>query len=108
YREDGQARGRQFKVSRRSRSGMTRAASTRYLPSQVPVPSVCPDMRCEMYRVLTRLLVGGTLLIPAVASLLLTGAVVQPARSETPAAGTVTKRSIRGKCGMCHADIAEE
>lgn len=61
-----------------------------------------------MCRAFARLLVAGTLLLPAAASLLFSGTFAPPALSAAPGEGATTVRSIRGKCGMCHREIAEE
>ena len=61
-----------------------------------------------MRRAFVRLLVSGALFLPVAASFLLSGPLVPQARSAAPAAGGVTVKSIRGKCGMCHREIAQE
>jgi hypothetical protein len=56
---------------------------------------------------MARLFVGGSLLVPSIASLFFITA-VHEADSAAPAGSAVTVKSIRGKCGMCHREIAQE
>src|SRR5687767_13014666 len=56
---------------------------------------------------MARLFVGGFLLVPSMASLFFVAA-IHDTGSAAPAAGAATMKSIRGKCGMCHREIAQE
>jgi Cytochrome c554 and c-prime len=56
-----------------------------------------------MRRIVGRLVVSGTLLVPLLACISAFLAVTRQADSAAPAANT-----IRGKCGMCHTAIAQE
>jgi Cytochrome c554 and c-prime len=61
-----------------------------------------------MHKTVARLFVGGSLLLPSVASLAFFAAAIHAADAPAPAGGAITVRSIRGKCGMCHREIAQE
>jgi hypothetical protein len=55
-----------------------------------------------------RFVVGGTLLVPLLASFFAFVSISREADSAAPAAAGAGMRSIRGKCGMCHREIALE
>lgn len=52
--------------------------------------------------------VSGVVMVPLLATASALLGVARDAHSAAPAAGGLTMRSIRGKCGMCHRAIAEE
>jgi hypothetical protein len=61
-----------------------------------------------MSRGVGRFLVGGTLLVPLIACFFAFVTVAPQPGSAAPAATAPSMRTIRGKCGMCHREIALE
>lgn len=61
-----------------------------------------------MRRTVAHLLVGGSLLVPSIASLAFFVVATHAADAPAPAGGATSMKSIRGKCGMCHREIAQE
>jgi hypothetical protein len=61
-----------------------------------------------MGKMVGRFVVGGTFLVPLLASVFAFLSVTYEADSAAPAAAGPSLKSIRGKCGMCHPEIAQE
>jgi hypothetical protein len=56
----------------------------------------------------SRFVVGGTILVPLLASVFALSSISREADSAAPAAAGPSMKNIRGKCGMCHREIALE